>query len=847
MGRQVFRPVILAMVSLCLALSVNSARGAVPPPPRDIQEVRAVLAQAPPPPAGELRPLKIVLAANRKDHGPHEHDYPRWMERWKVLLGGKEAGTGPVNLYGPAADLSQGPPAGAVNVKVETAKDWPSAEQFAQADLVVVFIGTGGFWNEARLRDVKALLDRGGGFVAVHSAIIAEQPTARPLAESIGLAWESGYTLFRHGSIDLKVIAPEHPICKGLPQQIHFEDETYWPLVGDASRIDLLATADEKAKDSDQMRPEPMFWTLTVGKGRVYSCVLGHYTWTFDDPYFRILLLRGMAWAAGESPYRFDPLVLCGARTSEQKRAAAVTLPDAAPVAPNAKDPNLLLWLDASDRATLTVNDDGRISAWSNVGANNHSPSLTSSAAQQPLYVAKALGGKAAARFDGVDDVLRDTTFGQSAQAWTVVLVVTPRSNAGNGQFHGLLATNRPGQNDYVTGLNIDLGPGETPQFSVLNLEGLKDLPGATNLRTETAPFGEGQIIILGTGNGRSRLWINGIEEEGRVANDAVTAMDELRLGGRFYMNQERGFFHGDVSEVMIYQTSLTDLQRAGLYAYLLQKYGPDIKPPAAYTLDAWDYLPAYDWGSTRRPLESIDEAVRSSHKDARARTTLESRLIEVLADPSSTQAAKDFVCRRLAIIGSAASVPALAELLNDEALSNMACFALERIPDSAVDEALCRALDRVPGKLRIGVIHTLGNRSSRLAVDRLGRLLGDQDAATRQAAAGALGKISDPVAIEALTAALDAAPTAGHHSAETQNPASLQLDAATRAVVADSCLKCAEQLHAAGRRAEALTIYEKLCKQDVPQTVRIAALRGAILLRGAGRDVPASRTTHQP
>ena len=45
---------------------------------------------------------------------------------------------------------------------------------------------------------------------------------------------------------------------------------------------------------------------------RVFGCTPGHYTWTFDDPYFRIIFLRGMAWAAGESPYRFDPLVMRG-------------------------------------------------------------------------------------------------------------------------------------------------------------------------------------------------------------------------------------------------------------------------------------------------------------------------------------------------------------------------------------------------------------------------------------------------------------------------------------------------------------------------------------------------------
>ena len=69
---------------------------------------------------------------------------------------------------------------------------------------------------------------------------------------------------------------------------------------------------------SDETAPQPVFWTYEYGKGRVFGCVPGHYVWTFDDPYFRILLLRGMAWAAGESPYRFDSLVLRGARLRDE-------------------------------------------------------------------------------------------------------------------------------------------------------------------------------------------------------------------------------------------------------------------------------------------------------------------------------------------------------------------------------------------------------------------------------------------------------------------------------------------------------------------------------------------------
>src|SRR5207247_10827010 len=111
------------------------------------------------------------------------------------------------------------------------------------------------------------------------SAVIAEKPYAQPLSELLGLALEGGYTLFRHGPLDLKIAASGDPICKGLPEQIHFEDETYWPLVGDVSRVNVLATAEEKDKDTGQLRPQPMFWTLMHGKGRVFNCIPGHYTW----------------------------------------------------------------------------------------------------------------------------------------------------------------------------------------------------------------------------------------------------------------------------------------------------------------------------------------------------------------------------------------------------------------------------------------------------------------------------------------------------------------------------------------------------------------------------------------
>ena len=306
-----------AAINALLALSVSAAEA---PKPRSRSEVEAVLAKAPKaPPKRDLRELNVVLVAFKKDHGENEHDYPLWQERWAVLLGGKDAGQAEqVNLYGPPPARRRGL-AGAPKVNVSTANGWPSKEQFETADLVAAFCYVQ--YDNEKLEQLEQFLNRGGGYVILHPAVIIprDQDIVEPAAKLMGLAWEYDYTRWRHGFMDLKIAAPDHPICLGLPETIRVLDEAYWPLKGDRSKVTMLATSEETiSKDSEQTKPEPMFYTYDYGKGRVFSCILGHYTWTFDDPYVRILLLRGMAWAAHESPYRFDRLVLRGIELSDE-------------------------------------------------------------------------------------------------------------------------------------------------------------------------------------------------------------------------------------------------------------------------------------------------------------------------------------------------------------------------------------------------------------------------------------------------------------------------------------------------------------------------------------------------
>ncbi len=269
-----------------LLLAGLAASAPEPPAPASRAEVEAALAKAGPSPAPS-RPLRIVLLADRKDHGPGAHDYPLWQEGWSKLLGR------------------------APGVTVETAGGWPSDAQFESADVIAAFCYLA--WTEARRAQARRFLGRGGGLVLIHSATWTKPKADPAVAELTGVG---GFTRYRHGEVRVELAAPVHPICAGLPPVVTLRDETYWPPtpVPGAGSIRVLAVSRERdAADADAV-PQPVFWMRDAGRGRVFGCVPGHFMWTFDDPWFRLWLLRGIAWAGGGDARRLDGLALEGAR-----------------------------------------------------------------------------------------------------------------------------------------------------------------------------------------------------------------------------------------------------------------------------------------------------------------------------------------------------------------------------------------------------------------------------------------------------------------------------------------------------------------------------------------------------
>ncbi len=188
-------------------------------------------------------------------------------------------------------------------------------------------------------------------------------------------------------------------------------------------------------------------------------------------------------------------------------------------------------------------------------------------------------------------------------------------------------------------------------------------------------------------------------------------------------------------------------------------------------------------------------------------------KLVAMVKDPSSTVFQKAIACKKLAFVGGKDSIAPMAALLNHPQLACYARFGMEPNPDPSVDEAFRAALPKLSGRLKIGVINSIGVRKDAKALDALTRLIDDNDAEIACAAAASVGMIGGMQSSHVLQSAL----------ARTKPP--------VFPVAARACLLCAENLMATNR-PRSFELYTQLSAENMPKPVRLAALR---VLNAAG------------
>src|SRR5262245_53127278 len=101
--------------------------------------------------AAQGQPLRIFLLGGPKTHGPGEHDHPRFVEEWRPLLEQRGA-------------------------KAEGALRFPTADELARTDVLVMYLAEGGSIHGEERARLEAYLARGGGIVVLHDAVCGDDP-----------------------------------------------------------------------------------------------------------------------------------------------------------------------------------------------------------------------------------------------------------------------------------------------------------------------------------------------------------------------------------------------------------------------------------------------------------------------------------------------------------------------------------------------------------------------------------------------------------------------------------------------------------------------------------------------
>jgi len=244
--------------------------------------------------ASAAEPLRVFIRGGKKSHGPGQHEHEQFLRDWNTLL--TERGC-----------------------KVDGAMEFPTAEQLAKADVLIIHSQEGGEIPKDSRPGLEAFLKRGGGVVVIHAANVPAKNSPDGVAylkSVIGGTWVWGTTKWLEGPMSLYYVDHTHPITSEAGNY-DIQDEIYYDM--DVSPdVHVLAAAYtpnvSSARKNDQRgQPQkgkitvydiqPQMWTyekaLPGGQDyRAFAHIPGHLYVNFSKPHYRAVLLRGIAWAA---------------------------------------------------------------------------------------------------------------------------------------------------------------------------------------------------------------------------------------------------------------------------------------------------------------------------------------------------------------------------------------------------------------------------------------------------------------------------------------------------------------------------------------------------------------------
>jgi len=241
----------------------------------------------------------------------------------------------------------------------------------------------------------------------------------------------------------------------------------------------------------------------------------------------------------------------------ESSNSTVVSVTPVAPVATT--------WFRAD--AITGLANGASVTTWNDASGNGYNATQSISG-KQPAYVTNAMNGLPVVRFNSANSTY--LAFNRPVQDDFTIIIVYQSSQTGQGtgtaffNGSGLVNGDQPNaQNDFGTALNgnglVTAGTGN-PDISINSGGGYND--GKPHIVTFKRTESTGELDLYLDGNRVAT---------GTGGTQSLTAPSQLDLGA---VPSGGGFFSGDIAEVKIFNTALSDLNRNVEESVLECKYG---------------------------------------------------------------------------------------------------------------------------------------------------------------------------------------------------------------------------------------------------------------------------------
>jgi hypothetical protein len=244
----------------------------------------------------------------------------------------------------------------------------------------------------------------------------------------------------------------------------------------------------------------------------------------------------------------------------------------------------LQLWLDASDASTLfnattggsLVAADGTVARWEDKSGNaRHATQGT--AGSRPARKMAIQAGRDVLRFDGSDDWLTsaDVVDLSSGTAMTCFCVV---KRAATGSGHTIIAKyeRTPNQASAEDGWLFRFLPSNALN-AAFGQDGSYSQQTTTSSATASAFSSLSFKATAGSLTTLTAIYQNGVALAS-TSSGSVQALDNttypITIGVQRYTGASYDLFDGDIAEIIIYNSALSDTNRAVVESYLMSKWG---------------------------------------------------------------------------------------------------------------------------------------------------------------------------------------------------------------------------------------------------------------------------------